>query len=116
MTTREYLEREQRRKEQKSEEPERRRLRRVLRLPEVEIVTGRKRSSIYEGIADGTFPAPIPLGAKSVGWIEDEIIDWQEQRIEERGKCTRGVLAEEASPRRPPLSQGNRGTSDRGGR
>jgi prophage regulatory protein len=58
-----------------------RRLRRIIRLPRVEEITGRKRSAIYEGIASGTFPAPVPLGARAVGWLEDEILDWQEHRI-----------------------------------
>lgn len=58
-----------------------RRLRRILRLPKVEELTGRKRSAIYEGIAAGTFPAPVPLGPRAVGWLEDEIADWQERCI-----------------------------------
>jgi prophage regulatory protein len=58
-----------------------RRLRRILRLPKVEELTGRKRSAIYEDIAAGTFPAPVPLGPRAVGWLEDEIADWQERCI-----------------------------------
>ena len=61
-------------------------LRRILRLPEVEAVTGKKRSAIYEGVADGTFPAPVPLGPRAVGWLESEIMEWQERIIAERGK------------------------------
>jgi len=61
-------------------------LRRFLRLPEVEIATGKKRSGIYQDIDDGTFPAPVPLGPRAVGWLETEIIEWQERRIAERGK------------------------------
>ncbi len=34
-----------------------------LRLPEVEALTGRRRSAIYQDIADGRFPAPSRLGA-----------------------------------------------------
>jgi prophage regulatory protein len=61
-------------------------VRRILRRREVESVTGKPRSSIYAGIADGTFPKPIPLGEKAVGWLEDEIIQWQKDRIAERGR------------------------------
>jgi prophage regulatory protein len=61
-------------------------LRRILRLPEVEIATGKKRSGIYQDIVDGTFPAPVPLGPRAVGWLETEIMEWQERRIAERGK------------------------------
>jgi prophage regulatory protein len=59
-------------------------LRRILRLPEVEAATGKKRSAIYDGIADGTFPKPVPLGERAVGWIEDEVAAWQDARIAER--------------------------------
>lgn len=61
-------------------------LRRILRLPEVEAVTGKKRSAIYDDIADGRFPAPVPLGPRAVGWLETEITEWQERCIAERGK------------------------------
>jgi prophage regulatory protein len=59
-------------------------LRRILRLPEVEAVTGKRRSQIYEEILDGRFPAPVPLGERSVGWIEEEVAAWQNARIAER--------------------------------
>jgi prophage regulatory protein len=61
--------------------PSERRLTRIIRLPEVEKVTGRKRSAIYEDIASGLFPAPVPLGPRAVGWLENEILDWQERCI-----------------------------------
>jgi hypothetical protein len=35
---------------------------------------------------DSTFPAPVPLGPRAVGWLETEIMEWQERRIAERGK------------------------------
>ncbi len=45
-----------------------------LRLPEVQIRTGKSRSTIYQGVNDGTFPKPIKLGGpRAVGWIEAEI-------------------------------------------
>ena len=44
-----------------------------LKLPEVRIRTGKSRSSIYQGIKDGTFPKPIKLGPRAVAWIETEI-------------------------------------------
>ncbi len=67
-------------------------VRRILRRREVENVTGKPRSSIYAGIAAGTFPKPIPLGEKAVGWLEDEIIQWQKDRIAERDRPTRHAL------------------------
>ena len=44
-----------------------------LRLPEVRNRTGKSRSSIYQGIKDGTFPKPIKLGPRAIGFIESEI-------------------------------------------
>jgi prophage regulatory protein len=57
---------------------------RILRRPQVEHVTGLKRSSIYGQIAEGAFPRPIKLSQKSVGWVETEIAEWQKRRIAER--------------------------------
>lgn len=56
----------------------------VLRRGEVERATGLPRATIYDKIAKGTFPRPIKLGERSVGWLEAEIIAWQKARIAER--------------------------------
>jgi prophage regulatory protein len=58
--------------------------RRVLRIAEVEAVTGRARSQIYAGINAGEFPEPVPLGQRSVGWLSDEIEAWVAERITAR--------------------------------
>ena len=50
----------------------------ILRLPEVTRRTGRSRSAIYRGVADGTFPAPVALGPRAVGWRESDITAWIE--------------------------------------
>lgn len=56
---------------------------RVLRLADVIEKTGLARSTIYKYVDAGTFPRPISLGGKSVGWIDSEIHDWlQEKQIE----------------------------------
>ena len=54
----------------------------ILRLPTVKDRTGLSRSTIYLRISMGTFPPPISLGGRAVGWIEDEIQTWLEQQIE----------------------------------
>jgi prophage regulatory protein len=59
---------------------------RILRRPKVIELTGLSRSTIYDGIAAGTFPKPVPLSAKSVGWLESEIVEWQQARITERDR------------------------------
>ena len=55
----------------------------ILRLTKVKGRTGYSRSSIYTGMANGTFPAQIPLGPRAVGWDEAEIDAWIEARIAE---------------------------------
>ena len=55
----------------------------ILRFPIVKGRTGYSRSSIYAGMADGTFPTQIPLGPRAVGWDEAEIDAWIEARIAE---------------------------------
>ena len=57
---------------------------RILRLPEVVARTGLSRSTIYVRLADGSFPRPVPLGARAVGWVEAEVDDWIQDRITER--------------------------------
>ena len=43
---------------------------------------GLSRSMIYLRISEGSFPAPISLGGRAVGWIEAEIQAWVEDRIQ----------------------------------
>ncbi|MDF2143142.1 AlpA family transcriptional regulator [Paenirhodobacter sp. CAU 1674] len=56
----------------------------ILRRPEVQSRTGLGRSTIYAMMTAGTFPKPIKLGAKAVGWPESEIAAWLEGRKAER--------------------------------
>ena len=42
----------------------------ILRLPVVIAQTGLSRSSIYLRISMGTFPSPIALGGRAVGWVK----------------------------------------------
>lgn len=48
----------------------------ILRRKQVEQRTGLSRSSIYLRIQESTFPKPVPLGARAVGWFEHEIEEW----------------------------------------
>lgn len=56
----------------------------ILRRSDVQRVTGLPKSTIYDRISKGTFPKPIKLSERSVGWLENEIAAWQEQRIASR--------------------------------
>lgn len=56
----------------------------ILRLPDVKMRTGLSRSTIYLRIAQGTFPKPVGLGGRAVGWLEAEVQDWLQRRVDER--------------------------------
>ena len=57
---------------------------RIIRLKDVIDSTGLARSTIYKYIAEDTFPKPVSLGERCVGWVESEVHDWILARIEER--------------------------------
>jgi prophage regulatory protein len=57
---------------------------RVVRMRELTKLTGLARSRIYQMQAEGQFPRGIKLGARSVGWIELEVLSWIEQRMAAR--------------------------------
>lgn len=56
----------------------------ILRRRQVEARVGLRRSTLYSRIAEGTFPAPVRIGARSVGWVESEIDGWLRARLAER--------------------------------
>lgn len=60
----------------------------LLRLPEVESLTGLKKSSIYAGMkaSPPTFPHCVRLSARAVAWRESDIATWQAQRQQGGGK------------------------------
>ena len=45
----------------------------ILRRGKVEQEVGLKRSTIYQRIQEGTFPRPIRLGERAVGWRASDI-------------------------------------------
>ena len=58
----------------------------LLRLPAVKARVGLCRSTIYNRITEGTFPAPINLGARAVAWDSRAVDAWIESRIAEASK------------------------------
>ncbi len=60
---------------------------RIIRLSEVLASTGLARSTVYKYVADGSFPKPVSLGDRAVGWVESEVQDWVLTRIEERDQA-----------------------------
>tara|TARA_B100000929_G_scaffold218505_1_gene175145 strand:+ start:1206 stop:1457 length:252 start_codon:yes stop_codon:yes gene_type:complete len=67
---------------------------RFIRLNEVLSRTGFGRTSIYRKMEDGSFPKSLKLGgspkdpsifdSSAVAWIEDEVDQWIESRIDDR--------------------------------
>ena len=55
----------------------------ILRLPQVTGRTGLARSTIYAKIAERSFPKPVNLGPRAVGWLESDIEDWLASKITE---------------------------------
>lgn len=53
---------------------------RYIRRPEVELLTGLSRSTIYRMMDTGEFPKPIKLTKKAVAWREAEILEWLASR------------------------------------
>lgn len=49
---------------------------RHIRLPEVEQLTGMKRSTIYKRIGEGRFPQQIEAGSAMARWRESEVAAW----------------------------------------
>ncbi|KAF3999192.1 helix-turn-helix transcriptional regulator [Glaciimonas immobilis] len=56
----------------------------ILRVKDVIAKTGIKRTNLYRQVKAKTFPAPINLGAKAIGWIENEVDAWIESRMDAR--------------------------------
>lgn len=59
---------------------------RLLRIADVKDRVGLSRTTIYDRIAKGDFPRPVPLGT-IVGWVESEIEAWINARIAERDQA-----------------------------
>ena len=68
----------------------------IIRRKQVEARTGLSRSSIYArlkrnpkrpGDYDPTFPKPVSVGAKAVGWVEGEIDAWLTAQVQKSRKA-----------------------------
>ena len=67
---------------------------RFIRLSEVMSRTGYGRTSIYRKMDDGSFPNSLKLGgppkdpnefdSRAIAWIEEEVDQWIESRIQDR--------------------------------
>ena len=59
---------------------------RLIRIKDVLNLTGLSRSYVYQLCKEGLFPKSLTLipGGISVAWVEQEILEWIDQRISER--------------------------------
>ena len=51
---------------------------RILRLPAVLDLTGLSRVTIWRYVKAGSFPTPLRLGARAVGWRQSDVHAWIE--------------------------------------
>lgn len=51
---------------------------RILRQPLVCEKTGRADATLWKDVSEGTFPPPIRIGPRAVGWRESEVNAWLE--------------------------------------
>jgi len=52
----------------------------LLRLPEVQRLSGLSRSSIYRLEAGGDFPARVKLSERATAWRAAEVFEWLDAR------------------------------------
>lgn len=57
---------------------------RLLRLPEVERLTGLRRSAIYEQMQRGVFPRSVKAGPRIATWPESAVQSWIADRLDGR--------------------------------
>jgi prophage regulatory protein len=58
-----------------------------LRLPAVVQKTGLPPSSIYELMAQGKFPKQVPISENRRAWVDEEVTQWQDERIAKRDEA-----------------------------
>lgn len=54
---------------------------RIIKATDIENFTGLSRRQIFDLEKKGLFPKRIQLGARRVGWREDDIYLWQKERM-----------------------------------
>ena len=55
---------------------------RIFRWPELKNTVGYSPTNIYYLIEKGDFPHAIQLGGRAIGWLESEVEEWIQKRIE----------------------------------
>jgi prophage regulatory protein len=68
----------------------------LIRLSEVKEYTGLGRSSIYKYMNDGLFPKSVSLGDRAIAWVDTEIEEWVQNKIDLRDECELPAPGKEA--------------------
>ena len=56
----------------------------IIRLPTVLRLTGLSRTSVYRKMEREEFPQRVDLGARAVGWLLSEVLEWIKSRPRRR--------------------------------
>jgi len=57
---------------------------RFLRLSEVSEMVGLNKRTLQRMVKDESFPTPVKLHERSIGFVEAEVLAWMESRMESR--------------------------------
>ena len=69
----------------------------ILKLPAVKARTALSRSTLYKFISRGSFPKPLRLGPRAVGWLEAEVDEWIAARAKSRDAALGGAASDAAA-------------------
>lgn len=80
-----------------------------LRLPDVKLLTGLSRSTLYALVRSKNFPKPVQLGPRTVAWVRSEVKEWAVERI----STSRSAGSPQSGRRIPQRALGEAKTSSR---
>jgi prophage regulatory protein len=85
----------------------------ILRIDDVLRRTGLKRTMLYDLVRKEKFPKQVSLGARAVGWYEEQVEDWIRNRSAAGNKQSwREQDLDSDSQPVPPVSSGHPGSED----
>lgn len=58
----------------------------LIKISEVSNRAGICKSYIYKLISQNRFPRPVKVGSRAIAFVESEVDEWVDARIEERNK------------------------------
>jgi len=68
----------------------------VLKKPTVLNRVGMSAPTLWRRVKDKSFPQPISLGGRSVGWLESEVNEWIKARAALRNQSAVAIIAKGA--------------------